>query len=231
VSYNAIMLRLTRQQVREVDRLATEQYQMPGIVLMENAARGATAVAAAMLRQFGLKSAVILAGGGNNGGDGLAIARHLHNAGYSATVALCTDPDKYGGDALVNWRIVQAMRLPCFEATFEKVAAVTRALLIDAIFGTGLTQPPRDPFPEIVAAVERSALPVLAVDLPSGLDCDRGEPLSPACIRATRTVTFVAQKAGFANPDSRAFTGRITVASIGCPPELIRQVSAVRDEQ
>jgi len=89
------MLRLSRQQVREVDRIAIERYHIPGIVLMENAARGATAIALAMLRRFKLASAIILAGGGNNGGDGLAIARHLHNAGQSVRIALCTDPGKY----------------------------------------------------------------------------------------------------------------------------------------
>jgi NAD(P)H-hydrate epimerase len=218
------MLRLTRHQVREVDRRASELFAIPGIILMENASRGAAAVAIAMLRKFKLNSAIILAGGGNNGGDGLAVARHLHNAGYAVKVALCTDPAKYAGDALVNWRIVDAMWLPTFPATFENLASISGALLVDAIFGTGLSQPPREPFPQIVAAVERSALPVLAIDLPSGLDCDTGQPLGPACMRATRTVTFVAQKAGFANPASRAYTGKVTVVGIGAPPEAARQV-------
>ena len=215
------MLRLSRQQVREVDRLAIEQYHIPGVVLMENAARGATAVARAMLRKFNLDAVLILAGGGNNGGDGLAVARHLHNAGRSVRIALCTDPAKYAGEALTNWRIIQAMGLATFPASFESLANVTGALVVDAVFGTGLTQPPREPFPEIVAAVERSALPVLAIDLPSGLDCDSGEPLGGACIQATRTVTFVAQKRGFANPGSRRYTGRIAVVGIGCPAEII----------
>lgn len=221
------MLRLTRNQVREVDRLAIERYRIPGIVLMENAARGAAAVALAMLRGAPHASALILCGGGNNGGDGLAVARHLHNRSIALTIGLCTDPASYKGDALTNWQIVQAMALPCVPATPQLIATSPATLIIDAIFGTGLAQPPRPPFAELAEAVNQSGRAVLAIDLPSGLDCDIGTPLQ-TCIRATRTVSFVAQKAGFANPASRAYTGKITVADIGCPRELIAQVRAVR---
>src|SRR5687768_7130519 len=100
---------LTRQQVREIDRRAIEEYHIPGIVLMENAARGVVAVAEEMLGTAGNQRILLLAGGGNNGGDALAAARHLHNHGYAVSIALCTDPSKYKGDALTNWRIVQAM--------------------------------------------------------------------------------------------------------------------------
>ena len=94
---------------------------------------------------------------------------------------------------------------------------------MDAIFGTGLTQPPRDPFAAIVAAIHRTQRPILAVDLPSGLDCDTGKPLGP-CIAATQTVTFVAEKVGFANPQALPLLGLVTVGDIGCPIELIELV-------
>src|SRR6185437_15396045 len=97
-------------------------------------------------------------------------------------------------------------------------------LIIDAIFGTGLEKSPREPFESIVKAVEKSGAPVLAIDLPSGLDCDTGSPLGPACIKATRTITFVAHKAGFANPAAKDWLGEVTVGSIGCPVELINEV-------
>lgn len=219
------MLRLSRAQVREVDRLSIERYHIPGIVLMENAARGAAAIARAMFRRHGLKSGLVLAGGGNNGGDGLAVARHLHNAGHEVRIALCTDPARYAGDALINWQIVDTMGLAATPAAFDEIAATRDALIIDAVFGTGLTQAPREPFPKIVGAVEKSGAPVLAIDLPSGLDCDSGLPLSSSCIRAEQTVTFVAQKRGFANHASRQFTGRISVAEIGCPKELVEAVA------
>lgn len=217
------MIRLTREQVRQVDRLAIEEYHIPGIVLMENASRGVADAAQEMLRTTGGRRILILCGGGNNGGDGLAAGRHLHNRGFDVLLGLCTDLAGYKSDALVNWQIVQAMKLPCGAATPESIHAVQVDLIIDAVFGTGLTQTPRSPFDQIVSAVAETQSAVLAVDLPSGMDCDSGEPLG-ACMRSLHTVTFVAEKAGFANPQSKHFTGHVTVADIGCPRELIERV-------
>ena len=210
---------LTRQQVREIDRRSIEDFHIPGIVLMENAARGVVVVAEEMLGAQN-KRILALCGGGNNGGDALAAARHLHNLGHDPLIALCADPDKYKGDALINWQIVQAMRLPIFRATPDSIRDANASLLLDGIFGTGLTERPRGDFAQLVSALESLAIPVLAIDLPSGLDCDTGNPLGP-CIRATRTVTFVALKLGFKNPASRPYTGEITIADIGCPKELL----------
>jgi NAD(P)H-hydrate epimerase len=217
------MPRLTRDQVRSIDRRATEEYHVPGIVLMENASRG---VADAAERFFLPRASrvLILCGGGNNGGDGLAAARHLHNRGHAVTIGLLTDPARYKGDAKTNWDIVQAMRLPSSAFDAAAIRATRADLILDAVFGTGLTDAPRDPFPQIVNAIQDHGAPILAIDLPSGLDCDTGRPPG-ACVRATRTVTFVAEKVGFANPEARQYTGEITVADIGCPRELIEQVS------
>ena len=219
------MLRLTRRQVREIDRRAIEEYHIPGIVLMENAARAAADVACDMLDGDCIGEVLILCGGGNNGGDGLAVARQLHNRGADVDLALTIDPATYKGDALINWRIVSAMKIPWQPADPHLIARATALLLIDAIFGTGLTEPPRDPFPAIVAAIEHSRVPVLAIDLPSGLDCDTGKPLG-ACIRATRTISFVAEKVGFASPGASDYTGQVTVGSIGCPRELIESFAS-----
>jgi NAD(P)H-hydrate epimerase len=216
-SYIKIMDYVTRQQAREIDRLATEQYAIPSILLMENAARGAADVAWKMLNANRNASVILLCGGGNNGGDGLAVARHLHIRGARVTIALTTDPAKYKGDAGINWKIAQAMKLPTEQADPSRLRHAVPQLIIDAIFGTGLTQPPRDPFPDIANAVAASGAPVLAIDLPSGLDCDTGLPLGTAVVTATQTVTFVAAKAGFANPASRQYTGQVNVADIGCP--------------
>jgi NAD(P)H-hydrate epimerase len=217
---------LTRSHVRDIDRRSTEEFHIPGIVLMENASRGVADGAGEELLALTGKSTgniLILCGGGNNGGDGLAAARHLHNRGNAVRVGLITDPAKYHGDAGINWKIVQAMRLPTFEASPDAIRAARADLIVDAIFGTGLTQAPRDPFAAIVAAIEETKIAVLAIDLPSGLDCDTGFPLGSA-VRARRSVTFVGEKAGFANPKSQAYTGRVTVADIGCPRELISAV-------
>jgi len=211
---------LTRQQVRAVDRLAIEKYHLPGIVLMENAAHGASEAAIKMLGAARNQNILVLCGGGNNGGDGLAIARHLHNRGQKILIGLCTDSAKYQGDALINWRIIEATTLPRlpWEKAFDQLPAPD--LIVDAIFGTGLTEAPRPPFAEIVDRVIAARRPILAIDIPSGLDCDTGRPLGP-CIRAHRTVTFVAQKVGFEKPEAKEFTGKVIVADIGCPREAI----------
>lgn len=216
--------RLTRRQVREVDRRAIEEYHVPGIVLMENAARGAADVAWEMLGRRPA-SVTIVCGGGNNGGDGLAIARHLHNRGVDVHILLAIDPDKYAGDALINWQIVRAMGIEVETArgAGELLSPYACALIIDALFGTGLSQPPRADARSLIEQMNRAEVPILAIDLPSGLDCDSGEPLEIA-VRATQTVTFVAEKAGFADPDSLEYTGEVSVAGIGCPVVIIEEV-------
>jgi len=219
------MIRLTREQVRRIDRLSVEKYHIPGVVLMENAAIAAAGVAANMIENSPVGPVLIICGGGNNGGDGLAVARHLHNRDYDVRVFLTTDPQKYSGDAKINWQICQAMNLPTEIATSKIIGASQAALIIDAIFGTGLTQPPRDPFPDLVAAIDQTHAPVLAIDIPSGLDCDTGLPLGPACIKATRTITFVAEKIGFDRPEAAKYLGHITVGDIGCPVELVQEIA------
>ena len=212
--------RLTREQVRSIDRLCVERYGLPGLVLMENAARAVADVAWDMLG--GRPGAVlVVCGGGNNGGDGLAAARHLHNRGAAVTIGLTRDPDRFEGDALTNWNAVRAMSLPA-RPFGPAMLSPCPDVIVDAIFGTGLDRPPREPFPETAEAINGCGAAVLAVDLPSGLDCDTGEPPG-ACVRATRTVTFVAEKVGF--PAAAAWVGRVTVGDIGCPRELVEEVA------
>lgn len=218
------MTRLTRAQVREVDRRSIEDYGIPGIVLMENAARAVAAAACQLLGNDCIGQILFLVGGGNNGGDALAAARHLHNLGADVTLALGVDPARFAGDARINWNITRAMELQSVQVDPARIERSPARLIVDGVFGTGLTEAPRSPFADLVHAVERSRIPVLAIDLPSGLDCDSGQVLGDACIRATHTVTFVAQKAGFANPQAQAYTGSVAVADIGCPRELIDQV-------
>ena len=218
------MIRLTRAQVREIDRRAIEEYHIPGVVLMENAARGVVEVALKMLAGLTGSNVLIVCGGGNNGGDGLAVARHLHNRQYSVNVLVAAESSALKGEALANWQIVDAMKIKCQQATAELIAQHPSDLLIDALFGTGLSEPPRPETLALIQAINKQSAPVLAVDLPSGLDCDRGVPLG-SCVRAARTVTFVAEKVGFAKPRAKHFIGDVTVADIGCPKELIELVA------
>src|SRR5580765_4178491 len=105
------MIRLTREQVREIDRRSIEEYHIPGIVLMENAARGAAEQAETMIDRRE-HAVVVFCGGGNNGGDGFAVARHLHNRGHEVGIHLLSRPERLEGDALINWQITRAMKIP-----------------------------------------------------------------------------------------------------------------------
>jgi hydroxyethylthiazole kinase-like uncharacterized protein yjeF len=217
------MTRLTRAQVREIDRRSVEEYGIPTLVLMENAARAVADACCEMLDNNCVGEVLIVCGAGNNAGDGLAAARHIHNRGADVTIALLNDPGSFQGDAAVNWAIVQKMGLTTVAATPE-IFDDPAQLVIDAVFGTGLNRPPVEPFPSLVQALKKSKLPVLAVDLPSGLDCDTGRPPG-ACVEAARTVTFVAGKVGFGRIEAGRYLGRVTVADIGCPRELIEAVA------
>jgi NAD(P)H-hydrate epimerase len=210
---------LSRDEVRAVDRRAIEEYGVPGVVLMENAGRGAAEV----LLSLGVRGRVtICAGKGNNGGDGFVIARHLDIRKVSVQVLVFARPEELTGDAAVNFRIVEKSGLPItvFGPDVDQ-AAVGRELaasewIVDALFGTGLTGPVRPPFDRVIAAISASPARVLAVDIPSGLDCDTGMTLGPT-VRAEHTVTFVAAKKGFADPAAREWLGQVHVVGIGAP--------------
>ncbi len=222
--YHGGMRRLTREQVRSIDRLASDRYGLPGIVLMENAAR-AVADAAWDMLDGRPGRVLVLCGGGNNGGDGLAAARHLHNRGADVTVGLLADPAHFRGDALTNWNVVRAMGLSARPYSAAMLNDPQLALIVDAIFGTGLDRPPRDPFTSVATRIDEIGVPVLAIDVPSGLDCDTGQPLG-VCVSASRTVTFVAEKVGFAAEAASQYLGAVSVADIGCPRELVDEVAA-----
>lgn len=231
------MLVLTRQQVRKVDEQAIRQLGIPGIVLMENAARGAAEAILQYLKEQGAETgdslrAAVVCGGGNNGGDGYAIARHLHNAGCRVHVEAVVDPAQLRGDAAINARIVQNMGLHIYPLTDTSMLAeacrrwAEANLIVDALLGTGFQGPLRPPLMDVIMAINqtrREGKYVVAVDIPSGLDCDSGQP-SPVAVEADLTVTFVAQKTGFRQAEAARYVGRVVVVDIGIPPELVRKV-------
>ena len=230
------MVHLTRQQVREVDRLAIEQLGIPGIVLMENAGRNAAAVVLDTLQSRGGDSALwrvgILCGGGNNGGDGYAIARHLHNHGVQVAVYAAVDPTTLTGDAGVNHRVCAKMGLTIRLITTQRQLSAAAGSLesahvvVDALLGTGFSGEVRPHMAGVIAGCNELAGPtIVSIDTPSGLDCDTGQP-SNATVRADITLTLVAAKQGFVEPAARAYLGRVIVADIGTPPSLIDRVIA-----
>ena len=224
---------LTREQVRRVDRIAIDEYGIPGIVLMENAARSVADEAAQFIHDPTIQSIAIFCGGGNNGGDGYAVARHLHIHGYNVNVFAISDPGKLKGDAAINRAIVEKMAIPSFDvfetAQFDAAEPLwtKSSLIIDAILGTGFVGEMKPHVARVIAAINAfTSLPAgaktIAVDVPSGLDCDSGIPAAHT-IKADLTVTFVAPKTGFSNALARAVLGRVVVAGIGAPMEIVER--------
>jgi len=217
---------LTREQVREVDRIAIEEFGLPGIVLMENAGRNCAEL---LLRQEPTGPIVICCGKGNNGGDGFVIARHLVNRGVDVRVLLFADEAKVGGDAATNLTVVRKMELDlqvfADDIATDQVATALQGAewIVDALLGTGITGDLRDPFPAIHRAINDFPAKVFAVDLPSGLDCDTGEPLGEA-VRADVTATFVATKVGFTKEFAREYVGIVEVIDIGVPREIVDRI-------
>lgn len=217
---------MSRDEVRDVDRRAIEEFGLPGVVLMENAARGCVD----WLLELGVSGRVVIcAGRGNNGGDGFVIARHLENHGIHVVVLLFADPDSLRGDAAINWRVLERAGTPvCVvkdAATDDEWRSQIASgdWIIDALLGTGTRGSLREPFPATIAAINEAPGRVFAIDLPSGLDCDSGEPVdaeSPLAVKADFTATFVARKQGFENPASAEFTGKIRVIDIGVPRSM-----------
>ena len=218
---------LSRQEVRSLDRLAIDAYGIPSLVLMENAGRGAAEWLAPHVPNGG--RVLILAGPGNNGGDGGVVARHLDLRGLDVTIRWIANPTRLSPDAATQWTILD-------RAGFDQAAwpdggdpATLRTLIqnaawvVDALLGTGLTRAVEEPLLTIIDAINASGHPVLALDLPSGLDADTGSPHG-AAVRATATVTFVAPKLGFTQPGANAYTGNVVVAPIGVPRSLLRQL-------
>lgn len=215
------MRSLTRVEVREVDRRAIEEFGVPGIVLMENAGAGT----ARLLESRGVAGeVVIVCGKGNNGGDGFVIARHLEIAGSSVRIMLACPADEVREDAATNLAIAQrsGLEISCLaeadQPRWEQELAAA-SWIVDALLGTGASGPPAGPIAVAIAAINAArsrGSRVLAVDLPSGLDCDTGR--SPGvCVTADVTATFVARKRGFDTPGSEAFTGEVRVIGIGAP--------------
>eukprot|EP00930_Biecheleria_cincta_P100765 TRINITY_DN92390_c0_g1_i1.p1 TRINITY_DN92390_c0_g1~~TRINITY_DN92390_c0_g1_i1.p1 ORF type:complete len:262 (+),score=26.02 TRINITY_DN92390_c0_g1_i1:58-786(+) len=218
---------LTREEARLVDHKAAEMGQ-PTIILMENAGLGLTNSVCHELatRGAGVGAVVgIVCGRGNNAGDGYVLARHLTLRGYVPRVAYCGDRAKTAKrdqDYGINLTVIENMGVsiedvldgPQLAALLARWSDAT--LLVDAMLGTGLAGAVRDDYKAWIEALNAAPQPKVAVDIPSGLDCDTGLPLGVA-VRACRTVTFVGRKVGFDTPASLEYTGQVDVVPIGCP--------------
>ena len=216
---------MSREEVRGLDARAAA-IGLPTVVLMENAGRGAAVWLRERLAGPSARVAIVC-GPGNNGGDGAVAARHLDAWGYAVRVVWLAAPERLRGDAATQWRIFDAAGIhqeswtdePLDPARLDGLFAAAD-WVVDALLGTGLTRPVEGPLRVAIEALNRAGKPVLALDLPSGLDADTGQPLG-AAVRATATLTFAAAKQGFSAPGASAYTGDVSVVDIGLPRKLL----------
>ena len=224
----------TRETIRSWDPTAIQDYAIPGIILMENAGEACARVLLELLDDPGSGVAPpfhIICGPGNNGGDGLVIARHLFNRGVDVHLYLTTPCSSVrpGSDAEIQLRIAQKMGIPLEAPEGPSPPgpevldrATGNGTLVDAIFGTGLSRP-LGPIPaNWVTAMNDSGLPIVAIDIPSGLHADTGEILGDA-IRARWTLTFVASKVGFEQEEVAQYTGEVKVLGISIPRQELKR--------
>ncbi|HWP60507.1 MAG TPA: NAD(P)H-hydrate dehydratase [Candidatus Acidoferrales bacterium] len=227
------MFVVTAREMRELDRLTIEEYGVPSLELMERAGR---AVAEALLERFGRaarKGVLVVAGKGNNGGDGLVAARHLKKRRFPCEVVLLGRKEELSRDAAVNLEAYLKARGKIFEMPERNSEGLSarfggKGAIVDALLGTGLSKEVRGVYAEAIEAINASGLPVVAVDIPSGLDSDTGRPLGTA-IQAEMTVTFGFPKVGQVIYPGVEYTGELVVADIGIAPEAVAKVRPQRE--
>lgn len=214
---------LTSAQMRAIDRAAIEGLGIPGVVLMENAGLRIARAIRDRFPDLGCERVVIVAGKGNNGGDGFVVARHLANSGARPEVVLLAGRDEVRGDAAINLAVALHMGLPVVEvrdaAAWKKarVGVLGATVVVDALFGTGLDKPLAGLFAAAVEDINRSKAFKVAVDIPSGLSSDTFETIGPS-VAADLTVALAAPKVAHIFPPAADRVGELVVAPIGLPP-------------
>ncbi len=226
------MLLLTPAEMAELDRRTIEELGVPGLVLMESAAG---AVVRALLATHGpaarARGVLVLSGPGNNGADGLAVARRLQGLGVRASVVLAADPGRLRGDARTQLDLARAQDVPVrVVSTVSELDAdawSAAGVLVDALLGTGLDRPAQGLMAAVIDALGSAGVPVVAVDIPSGIDGATGQ-IQGTAVRAALTVTFAAGKRGHFIEPGRGHCGHLVVADIGIPVARFPQADALR---
>lgn len=225
---------LDRVHSRMVDEIAVREYGMSGLVLMENAGRGC---AEELIRLGANGDVLVCCGGGNNGGDGFVIARHLANVEIDVRVWVAARPTELAADARANFEILRKTNVPLeiladanegdLRRKFGDESERGLAWIVDALLGTGAQGSVRPPLDAWIRMINSSAAKVLAVDIPSGLDCDAGEP-NGECVQADRTCTFVALKPCFLREPGKGLAGKVAVIDVGVPKEIVAAVERLQ---
>jgi ADP-dependent NAD(P)H-hydrate dehydratase / NAD(P)H-hydrate epimerase len=216
------MILTTARQMKELDRRTIEELGLPGLVLMENAARGAVQT---LLKEYPLaRSIAVFCGKGNNGGDGLAMARYFQNSGLPVQIFLAGNRKDLRGDAAHQLLLADRLKVSITEMTDSGNPELKKHLtgvdlVVDALLGTGLENEVRGIFRDLIQLINELPIPKAAVDIPSGLSSDSGRPLG-LCVKADLTVTFGLPKIGQVLLPGSGFVGRLFVVDIGIPPSL-----------
>jgi len=218
---------VTAGEMREIDQRTIKEACMPGILLMENAGMGLVQVIMDYLKDVKDARVTILCGRGNNGGDGMVVARHLYNRGIHVSVYLAGDSKGLKGDALVNYDILKGYGLDVIELNSARTLKGNHQadLIVDALLGTGISGGVKGLVGEVIRWINRTSVPVISVDLPSGLQSDDGQ-YTGDCVQADHTVTMAAIKRGLLLPPGRELAGHLTVVDIGVPDFIAESVDS-----
>jgi NAD(P)H-hydrate epimerase len=217
---------VTAAEMQAVDKYTIETLSLTGRVLMENAGRAVFAAIRERWAPLPGKRAIVLCGKGNNGGDGFVVARYLREAGVNCEIGLVGSAGELRGDAAANYLVLTRLGYPVREIQFlETLPDLRQAdLIIDALLGTGVRGPLQGLMAQIVTRVNESNHPVIAIDLPTGMNADTGEVAGP-CVQARLTVTIGCRKQGLLFTPGREFAGELIVAEIGFPEMAFRQAA------
>jgi hydroxyethylthiazole kinase-like uncharacterized protein yjeF len=213
----ADMKAVTAEEMRDIDRKTIEEYGISGPVLME---RAGVSVANRIRGLFDRQKVVVVAGGGNNGGDGIVAARELLNHGWHTQVVLFSKEEKLSPDNRSQYRTARQLGVPVEFRTRLTPRDLHGAIVVDALFGTGLSKPVTSAFAEAIAFLNKSEARVVSVDIPSGISSDTAQVMGDA-VRADYTVTFGLPKIGHLLHPGAEFTGQLFVEDIGFPDELL----------
>ena len=226
------MIVVTADQMRAIDRLTIEKYGVPSLTLMERAGQGIVRAIAEKFSTLVKNGVLVVAGKGNNGGDGLVVARLLENQNITCEVALLAKSHELSPDAAHNLKAFLDANGKVVEIDSNNLSLLhnkisSNALLVDAILGTGTKNEITGLYAEVICAMNASGLPIVAVDIPSGLHTDRGTPLG-VCVKADITVALGYAKLGEVIYPGLNFVGDLTVADIGLAAQAVAAVERQR---
>jgi len=218
----------TTEQMRKLDSLSIEKYGIPGQKLMETAGRWVSIVARNMLKDIDGETVCLLAGRGNNGGDGFVAARYLFNLGFDVEIILAAEPDTFKGDALINFERIKELKIP-YRRFANKIPETD--IVLDALLGTGISGAPRGEIADAIARINdarRKGALVLAIDIPSGINGNDGSAAGDA-VDADSTVTFGFAKIGNLIHPGKALAGRLFIADIGLDAHAKAEVAITHE--